>query len=63
MVLRPKEVDKKADPAGQENDDCADDLSGKGNGLLENVQDSQNGQDDTDNVDYFSHSVIEFLTI
>ena len=61
MVLRPEEVDKETDPARQEDDDRADDLSGHGDGLLEDVEDGQDSQDDTDDVDDFSHSVMIFL--
>lgn len=51
MVLRVEIIDKESDPTGHQYDDGADDLSDKGNRLLENVYDCENRQDQTDNVD------------
>ena len=63
MVLRPKEIDKEADPARQEDDDRADDLAYYRNWFLEDVDDRQDGEDKTDDVEDFCQGVIEFPTI
>ena len=56
MVLGPQVVDGKADPAGQKDDNGRNDFSGKGNGLLEDVKDGQNGENDADNVNNSGHN-------
>ncbi len=50
MVLCVEIVYKKAYPAGDKHKHAADDLSNKGDGLLENVKNRQNGQYQTGDV-------------
>ena len=51
MILCPEIVNQKADPAGKKDDNGADDLSYDGDRLFENVNDSKNRQDKTNDVD------------
>jgi hypothetical protein len=63
MVLCPKEIDKETNPAGQEHDNGADDLTDSGDRFLENVENRQNGQNNTDDIQNLTHDVIDFPTI
>jgi hypothetical protein len=51
MILCPEVIDDEAYPAGNKDDDGADDLSYDRDRLLENVDDSQYRQDKTNYVD------------
>jgi hypothetical protein len=50
VVLCVKVVDKEAYPAESEHQDAADDLSDRGNGFLDNVENGDDGEDNADDV-------------
>ena len=52
MVLRVEVVDKEADPAGAEHDDGADNLADDADRLLEDVDDGEDRQDESDEIDF-----------
>ena len=52
MVLCPKEIDSKTDPAGDKDEHRADDLSDDGHRFLEDVEHCKDRQDEADDVDY-----------
>ena len=55
MVFSPEVVDKGADPAGGKDYNGGDNLSYKGDGLFENVDNCSNCKDDTDDVNNCGH--------
>ena len=55
MILRVEVVDDEADPAGDEDQDAGDDLAHEGDGLLDDVDDGENGKDQTDPVNDGTH--------
>ena len=56
MVLGPEEIDRKAQPAGGKHYYTANDFAHKADGLLEDVDDCQDGQYETDEIDNCSHN-------
>ena len=50
MILGVEIVDGKADPARAENENLANDLSYEGNRLFDDVEDCDDRENDTDNV-------------
>ena len=55
VVFRPEIVDNKADPARKQNNNGADNFSNNRNRLLANVDDSQYGKHQTNDVDNRFH--------
>ncbi len=58
VVLRVEEVDQEADPAGGEHQDGADDFTHEGDGLLEDVENGDDGQYEADEID--NHDKLNF---
>ena len=58
MILGVEVVDGKADPARAENENWADDLSYEGNRLFDDVEDCDDRENDTDNVNKWAHRSI-----
>ena len=56
MVLGPEEIDGEAHPAGGKNDYTADYFTHKRDGLLDDVDDCQDRQHKTDEIDYCCHT-------
>ena len=58
MILRVEVVDDEADPAGDEHQDAGNNLAHEGDGLLEDVDDGEDREDEADKVNDGTHGVI-----
>ena len=55
MILGVEVVHGEADPAGDEDQDAGDDFAHGGDGLLEDVKNRDDGEDDADDVNDGTH--------